>query len=228
MSSGGNGRDTRRSEIDQLEVDLRQKQGELDHATRTLAEEEERLVREKARLADVEEALSILQNLATTIQNKVHGQIASIVSRCLAAVFDDPYEFRIHFSRTRGRSAATMVLVGLDGVEIDPLTATGGGVVDVVSFALRLASLLLTKPARRRLLIMDEPFRFVSKEYRGRIVALLETLAHELQVQFLIVTHMDELAGANVTKVQLTKPPRRSPQSPPPSAAPTSRKRSRS
>ena len=123
-----------------------------------------------------------------------------MVSRCLEAVFDEPYEFHLNFELKRGRTEARLSFVR-DGVEVDPLTASGGGVVDVAAFALRLSCLMLAQPPLRRLLVMDEPFKYVSEEYRERIRVLLETLATEMGVQFVMVTHITELKTGTVIEL---------------------------
>jgi len=151
-------------------------------------------------LTDAEDAQELLQHSAALIQQLAHQKIASIVSRCLSVIFDEPYEFKIDFERKRGRTEASLRFVR-DGIAIDPVSACGGGVVDVAAFALRLASLLLTRPAKRRVLVMDEPFRFLSQEYRGRMRGLLESLADEMNVQFIMVTHIDELRCGKVIEM---------------------------
>lgn len=149
-----------------------------------------------------QEAQRIVQHLASEVQNQVHGRISQIVSRCLTAVFvEDPYEFQIEFEIKRGKTEAKLQFVR-DGVVVDPLTASGGGVVDVASFALRLAALVLTKPPRRKLLVLDEPFRFVSADYRDRVRQLLLRLSEELGLQIIMVTHDPALQVGNVVEIE--------------------------
>jgi len=142
-------------------------------------------------------AAGIIQNVAAEIQQSAHESVAAIVSRCLDAIFDEPYAFQIHFERKRNRTEARLTFER-DGVEADPLTASGGGVVDVAAFALRLASLCLSRPAKRRVIVLDEPFKFLSVQYRPRIRELLEGLAKDLNVQFIMVTHLEDLEMGRV------------------------------
>lgn len=162
---------------------------------------------EKAQLAAAEEAVTdaveaqrITQLVSASLQQKAHERISVVVSRCLSSVFDEPYQFKILFEQKRGRTEARLVF--MDGTnEVDPLSASGGGVVDVAAFALRLSALLLSRPARRRVLIADEPFRFVSAEYRERVRMMLEELSRELGVQFILVTHIEELKTGTVVEL---------------------------
>lgn len=147
-----------------------------------------------------EEAQQIVQAVAETIQEQAHDRIAGVVSRCLATVFDEPYEFRINFERLRGRTEARLVFIR-EGLAVDPITSSGGGVVDVAAFALRVSCLMLKRPPARRVLVLDEPFRFVSAEYRPRVAKMLEDLSHELGIQFIMVTHIDELRVGAVVEV---------------------------
>jgi hypothetical protein len=172
---------------------------ELQYKT---AVEQEHVIQKKLDAAVVQgerlqEAQIILQTVTQAIQQQVHEKISGVVSKCLEAVFEEPYTFRIVFEQKRGRTEARLVFLRA-GQELDPMTAAGGGVVDVTAFALRLACLVLAKPTLRRLVILDEPFKFVSAAYRGRVRTMLETLADELKVQFIMVTHIPELQTGTV------------------------------
>lgn len=147
-----------------------------------------------------EEAQETVQAIAETVQQAAHARIAGVVSKCLAAVFDEPYDFQIEFERSRGRTEARLVFVR-NGEPVNPIDSSGGGVIDVAAFALRVSCLLLHRPACRRCIVMDEPFKFVSAEYQDRVRALLESLADDLDVQFIMVTHIDALRAGTVVEV---------------------------
>lgn len=157
----------------------------------------------KAALEDqkaAKEALSVAQGVAKAVQETAHRRVADVVGRSLQAVFDEPYEFKILFEQKRGRTEASLVFER-EGLQVDPMTASGGGVVDVASLSLRLSCLILSEPPVRRLIILDEPARFVSSQYRSRVRALIEMLAKEMSCQFLIVTHIDEMKMGKVVEL---------------------------
>ena len=134
-------------------------------------------------------------------QRQVHGKLAAVVSEALQAVFPDPYSFVLKFERSRGKTSATLVFER-GGQEFDPTTASGGGVLDVASFALRVACICIHRPARRKLLILDETFKYLSQDLRHRVAGLLETLANELGFQFVLISHSPELEIGNVIKIE--------------------------
>lgn len=148
------------------------------------------------------DAQEIAQAVAKTVQEMAHAQVASVASRCLEAVFgESAYEFKIDFIRKRGKTEAVLKFCR-GGLELDdPLEEVGGGVIDVAAFALRLACLMLARPRKRRLLILDEPFKMLSKEYHEAVKGLLETLAEEMGIQFLLTTHSEGLACGKVIQL---------------------------
>lgn len=151
-------------------------------------------------LDDTRGANDLAKGVAREIQAKVCGCVAGVVSRCLEAVFDEPYDFKMAFVEKRGRTEVELTFEK-DGQCVDPLTASGGGVVDVASFALRLAAILLSGPRTRHVLALDEPFKFLSCQYRPRIRQLLDELAKEMKMQIIMVTHIDELQTGTIVEI---------------------------
>jgi DNA repair exonuclease SbcCD ATPase subunit len=148
------------------------------------------------------EALSVAQSAAQHIQTLAHDRIASLVTQCLKAVFGaGAYEFKILFDKKRGHTEARLVFVR-GGREVDPAGASGGGAVDVAAFALRLSCLMTHRPPLRKLLVLDEPFRCLSEEYKPAARLLLEKLSVELGVQFVIVTHDKEFKIGTVVEIR--------------------------
>lgn len=140
------------------------------------------------------EAQRHVQKVAAAVQQKAHKQIVGVVSRCLKAVFPE-YGFDIEFKERRGKTEAVIRLLK-DGMKIDP-REDSGGVRDVVSLGVRIAKLLLEKPARRKMLILDEPFKGIhGAERQRRAAALIGALAREMKIQFLIVSGLPWLKEA--------------------------------
>ena len=150
----------------------------------------------EGKLENAQEAIEIVQTITETIQQEVHSQIAHVVCQCLEIVaatgFEEPYTFKILFEQKRNRTEARLVFER-NGMEIDPMSAAGGGAVDVAAFALRLSCLVLHKPKLNPVLILDEPFKFVSQEYRANVREMLQRLSEEMGIQMIMVTHIPEL-----------------------------------
>ena len=159
--------------------------------------EQEKLLSEE-KIKTIHDCQELTQKIAQGIQQKTHSLVAEVVTKCLETVFEEPYTFNIEFERKRGKTEARLVFER-NGMEIDPMTSSGGGVLDVAAFALRLSAIILTKPHTRKLIVMDEPFRFLSESYREKIRKLLQELSIKYDFQFIMVTHIKELVcGRNI------------------------------
>jgi len=146
------------------------------------------------------DAQETLQLLAQGFQQQAHSKIAGVVSDCLSSVFDDPYEFHIVFDRKRGSTEARLRFTRR-GLDVDPLTASGGGMVDVAAFALRVACLILSRPRLARVLVLDEPFRFVCAQYQDNVRTMLEQLSEEMGIQIIMISHNENLATGETVEL---------------------------
>lgn len=186
--------------VDYFRKILDQKLAEYNHARRRQEEEGEYLQEANKLLEDTKQAQKVVQEMAQSVQQAAHSRIASVVTRCLQTVFvDDKYIFTIVFEQKRGKTEARLVFT-LDGWEVDPRDC--GGVLDVASFALRLACLMLGSPKRRRLLILDEPFRMLDSTNASRLKELLLLLSKEMNVQIVMVTHNPGLRIGKVVELE--------------------------
>lgn len=167
-------------------------------ATRT---EKQYYIKAKQHFKHTQEAIILAQDIAQQIQQTAHAKVGGVVTHCLQSVFGDAYEFRIKFEKTRDKTNARLLLLKDGNVVENPVDEDSGGVVDVASFALRLACLMLSKPQLARVLFLDEPFRFVSRGYRDNVKQMLLQLAEDLQLQMVMVTHIEELKVGKVVQL---------------------------
>lgn len=179
---------------------IESKLAQLSLVRRMIKEEKKALKQANKDLQTALEAQEIIQTAAADMQNKVHQKITQLVTHCLQMIFGLSYAFAIEFVQKRGKTEARMMFL-IDGEETDPTTEAGGGVVDVAAFALRLAALLLSKPKPAKVLILDEPFRFVSRNHGEKVRALIESLSADMGIQFIIVTHDEQLQAGKVIRL---------------------------
>ena len=185
--------------------DLRRKAdlllAELTHAKRRASEEEAAVRGVKESLKDCLEAQRIVQVVAEAVQQQAHRQIASVVTSALRSVFGDGSEFHIEFKRARGKTEARLTFANGDKEE-SPLEASSGGKVDVASLALRLVAILLARPQRRRLLVLDEPLKHLHGEtYRENARLLIEEMAAKMNFQIIYSTGFEWLRTGKIVDV---------------------------
>jgi DNA repair exonuclease SbcCD ATPase subunit len=139
-----------------------------------------------------EEARELLQEIGLRTQEQLQYHISDITSLALSAVFDDPYELRVVFEKRRNKTECDLLFVRNDK-EVEPLEASGYGAVDVAALSLRVASWTMMNPRSRNTIILDEPMRFLSEDRQPYASQMLKELSERLGIQFIIVTHEQEL-----------------------------------
>lgn len=148
--------------------------------------------KKKRESKNCEEALLIAQKVCKETQAELEYKISEIVTLALETVFEEPYEFKLEFDISRNKVVANMWLES-DGERFDPTSDVGGGVVDITSFALRIALWNLNNINRNNTIILDEPFKFVDKDRQPKAAEMLKLLSEELGIQFIMTTHNKEL-----------------------------------
>lgn len=152
-------------------------------------------LKEKGRsLRQHEQAKEIIRTVGLQTQQSLQISISDITSLALEAVFPDPYELKVEFVQRRNKTECDLYFVR-DGNKIDPLTASGVGAVDVAAFALRIASWSMSTPHSNNVIILDEPFRFLSENYQELAGNMLKEISQKLHIQFLIISHNSTLAS---------------------------------
>lgn len=139
-----------------------------------------------------EKALEVLKIVALKTQQQLQYHISDIATMALEAVFPDPYELVAEFVQRRNKTECDL-LFERDGERLDPLTASGGGAVDVASFALRVASWSMERPRLRNVLVLDEPFRYLSVNLLPKASEMLKRVSENMKLQIIMVTHSEEL-----------------------------------
>jgi len=143
-------------------------------------------------LYSLEKAQVFLQSVAQETQNQLKFRIEDIVNMALETCFPDEYDFQLNFNVSRGKTDCELVFLSRrTGREVDPMNASGGGVVDVACFALRTACYVLEQGIDN-VIVLDEPMKFVSEDLRERVCEVIKNLSEKLNVQFIIVTHIPE------------------------------------
>jgi DNA repair exonuclease SbcCD ATPase subunit len=150
-----------------------------------------------------EEAGRLLARFADERQGRVVSAIENVTSAGLSSVFGEP--IALHLTQVvRARRVEMDVTVSTsDGLNTPILDARGGGLAAVTAFLLRLTILLLTNGARR-LIVADEPFAHLSREYAPKMAEFLRELCERTDTQILMVSHDDSFVEEADVVVRLS------------------------
>lgn len=173
-------------------ISLAKAEGQRETLAKAVADSRQRIDDLTKRSDHITQAILTVQTIANELQADLTAFFTSCVQSALDIVFPGSYQFKMKFESRRNQAELDMWL-DRNGEKVPPLEAAGGGVVDVIAFALRTCCLLLSK--NRKVLFLDEPFKFIRGDARTRLGDLLNLLAVESKVQVVMVA---DVAGAPI------------------------------
>ena len=179
--------------LTELRQKLERKKGKALQIEQDLATCQKKINEVKKEISFSEKAQIIIITVAKLTQEELEYRITEPVSLALAAVYDNPYTMVAKFDITGRGTTECALRFERNGNLKRPFDASGGGPIDIASFVLRVGSLMLELPKRRRILILDEPFRFVSRKKMELAGELLQKVSKQLDLQIIMVTHIEEL-----------------------------------
>jgi len=133
-----------------------------------------------------------LTSFSEYCRDKIKNKLEKLANSALNAIFQDKdMEFKIISNKTM-RGLNYDLYIFTNG-EITPLIdCKGGGVLDVISLSLKISFLKMFSDLRQ-VMILDEPFKNLDAERINLAVEWLKEISTKLSIQFLIVTHEEEI-----------------------------------
>jgi DNA repair ATPase RecN len=161
-----------------------------------LQEAEERL-RAQMTTCDLLDKVKVLFQLSSDYaRTQAKQQLETLVTNALRYVFGSAFRFEIACSDHGGSPTAEFyVITDWEGQTIKnkPQDARGGGIVDIVSLALRIALLETIRPRLQGSIILDEPGKHVSEDYIIPMIQFLKSVGETFERQIIFVTHNTHL-----------------------------------
>lgn len=138
-------------------------------------------------------ARNILSEASRATQEQFKAYVEGLVTLAIQSVFpNENYKFVVDFVLQNNRSNINLLVQQGDKDPYIPEDEQGGGLLDIISFALRIVLWSLEKPRRRNVIIMDEPFRWTGN-LTEKAADMMKEISEKLGIQIIIVTHDDRL-----------------------------------
>lgn len=148
---------------------------------------------------------ALLTSLGEQAQQQAQSHLEELVTRGLQVIFGTELSFHVTQS-VKASQAVTEFVIRSEyaGTVVDTpvMDSRGGGMAAVTGYMIRLVVLLLT-PRARRILLLDESFAHVSREYEVRLAEFLAEVAARTGVQHVLVSHSDAYDDAADVKYRL-------------------------
>lgn len=136
-----------------------------------------------------------IQTKKVQLLSKIIEEIQIMCNKILKEIFSEAYSFKIEVEETSQRKQINFFIVK-ENEMYEPKFELGGGVIDLLSFCFRI--ILWSLNPSNNILLLDEPFKFLSKDKHQYIPKLIEELSKKLNIQFIIVTHESEIINSNI------------------------------
>lgn len=134
---------------------------------------------------------AFFNKIVDTKRKEIIERIINLVSFGLQSIMEDP-TLKLCISESMQRNQKTYSFsVSKNGNNVSIMDGSGGGIINLISFLLHVVFLSIS--SNRKFLVLDEPFANLSVNYRENIGTFLKLLAEKTGIQFLIVSHQDEV-----------------------------------
>lgn len=190
---------TYKNRIQLMEIDYSKQAGQLEQ----LEEQKETLSQKLDILKQTNETFEqtrlLLQKAGADARENARKRLEETVTDALKYVFGPDFEFLIEFKETRGRTEAEFYVqsdYNGEKIKTKPEDARGGGVIDIISIALRVALIqIYNNPVIRGPIVLDEPGKHVSADYTMKLATFLKQINATFDRQIILSTHQPDLAN---------------------------------
>lgn len=171
-------------------------------------EEEEKLKTLELEIDKLRRVKILLQKTSQFAREQSKKQMEYLITQCLQYIFDSKMEFFIDIKEKGEKIEAEFYVVSEQNnnkITTKPQEARGGGVVDIISLAIRIAMMEIHYPKIEGPLILDEPAKHVSEDYIVNVAEFLKNVSSMFNRQIIMVTHNSHLleSGDYVYRVTL-------------------------
>ena len=150
-------------------------------------------------------AVELLTMVQHESRDKVKSGFESIITHALNFVFDENYQFELEFGR-RGNLQELNFNIKKPGFTeaYDILDTNGGGLVDLISLALRIVLMELNTPKIDGFIILDESLKHLSENFLPNANEFLKEIQSKLNRQFIFISHQKIFTESNYNVIEIT------------------------
>lgn len=191
-------------DIKQAAMKLAKKEGERDLLLQQKDTAEGKRDAAVAKLGQFDLVQILLQKTSDYARQQAKKRLEEVVTSALKVVFGHNYSFKIELKVKANQPVAEYWLEnnGVVNQLKPPDYDEGGGIVDVICLALRLAVGELS--GIQGPLFLDEVGKHVSKEYAPQVAYFLKEYGRQFDRQIILVTHSEELAEIGDTSIGIS------------------------
>lgn len=187
------------STVRQLRSWIDGKKGEKELLLSQEKEVAERIENLLSLVSKLDKARWVIGEVARITQARFKDYVEPIITMALNAVYhEDNMKFIMEFAINRNQPECALIVQEGDREPLSPKEdELGGGVIDTLSFALRVVLWSLENPRTRAVFFLDEPMKNVGMGkdiLLQRAGEMMKNISNQLHFQLIIISHEAELS----------------------------------
>jgi hypothetical protein len=149
-------------------------------------------------------AVELLSKVQAVTRDKIKNEFENLVTYVLRYITEEDYTFSLVFEKRGNLQELKFAIKTPDcEEELDPLDTRGGGIIDLVAFALRIVLIETSLPKNEGFILCDESFKHLSENYLPKIPLLINELSRKLNRQFIIISHEEAIIEGSFNKIEI-------------------------
>jgi len=182
------------NEIDDVREWIQVQETKREILEKSLEESRKKFSTSESYLYNLKNARWVLSEVIRQTQLQFKGYVESLVTKCINTVFDRDFEFILEYEIKANKTYIKPMVREGDTEPQVPKEEMGVGILDLLSFALRVVLWSLERPRSRPVFVLDEPMRDLGKgKLLDRAGDVLKELSQRLKLQLILITHEPQL-----------------------------------
>ena len=136
------------------------------------------------------ELKDFLMSVSANYRDQLCNLFTSLVTEALTSIFEKDIRFNIKLYSYRNEPAIDVSVIE-NNLEVDPQKSCGGGLNDIISFVIKILLIYLKKSSR--IIILDEPLKFLSRDYIEQSSNFIHDISKRMNIQIILVSHKPDL-----------------------------------
>jgi len=200
-----------KTDLEQLETKLNNLKSEVNSLSGKRELLNRQIENSNAKLQDLtykreiyKKSIELLTFVQQATKEKIKEGFENLVTYALRYIYNNDYKFELEFGRRGNLQQLDFNIKTPDFKKpADPLDTSGGGVLDIISLALRLSLLELARPKIEGFLVLDESFKHLSQNYLENARKFLNAINKRINRQIIMITHKSELITNTENTIEL-------------------------
>jgi len=183
--------------LNQLNSDINSLSGKCDLLSSQINKSQDKIVDLGRKKEIYKKSVEFLRLVEETTKISIKEGFEKLVSYSLRYIFQKEYDFTLNFNKRGNLQELDYAVATPDMKEpYNPKDTSGGGVLDVVSIALRIA--LLEKTKLNGFLVLDESFRNIHNTiFIENAFKFIKEINKKLNKQIIFITGVEDAVALN-------------------------------